>query len=108
MRAVSARGLALAATAFHTPVEILIARLTTGTFEAEPSAAFIGGARIVDVVASDLRHAGAWPRRWQLLREHLFPSRAYIGERYPRWPAALLPLAYVYRIARGAPAWFRR
>jgi hypothetical protein len=28
-------------------------------------------------------------------------------ERYPRWPAALLPLAYVDRIVRGAPKWFR-
>jgi hypothetical protein len=32
----------------------------------------------------------------------------YMRARYPGCPAALLPLAAVYRIAAGAPAWLRR
>ena len=46
--------------------------------------------------------------RLQLIREHLFPQRAYVRASYDRWPEILLPLAYLDRIVRGAPKWFRR
>ena len=109
MRAVCARGILLAAEYFQTAgAAPLAAALAAGAVADEPSARFMASRRTVDVVLSDLRHAGNWPGRARLLTEHLFPPRAYMGARYPRWPAPLLPAAYIYRIVRGAPAWFRR
>jgi hypothetical protein len=48
-----------------------------------------------------------WRARSVLLVEHLFPSLRYVRSRYPRWPAILLPLAWMHRIVVGAPRWFR-
>jgi hypothetical protein len=44
--------------------------------------------------------------RLRLVRQHLFPSAAYIRSIYPRVPTVLLPLAYAARVFRGAPKWF--
>lgn len=44
--------------------------------------------------------------RFRLVRQHLFPSAAYIRSIYPRVPTLLLPLAYAARVLRGAPRWF--
>jgi hypothetical protein len=61
---------------------------------------------MLDVMVSDLRTLG--PRdRIRLVRDHLFPPLSYVRQRYPRCPAMLLPFAYAYRIARGAPKWLR-
>jgi hypothetical protein len=60
------------------------------------------------VLTSDLVEARSWRRRARLLREHLFPPRAYMRQAYAGCPAALLPLAYIARIVRGAPTWLRR
>lgn len=109
MGAVVARGLALAQDRFGTVVPTgLITRLgRSATIEA--SARFIGGgARFVDVVRADLASVGRWADRARLLQEHLFPSRRYMRARYAGAPAWLLPLAYLDRIVRGAPKWFRR
>jgi hypothetical protein len=105
--AVCARGLHLAARDYGTPSEALIEQLTKVDAGEERSAIFIGGSpRLAGILASDLRH-GPWRERVQLMREHLMPSRAYMRARYPRWPASLIPFAYVARIALGMPAWFR-
>jgi hypothetical protein len=64
--------------------------------------------RPVAAVRSDLEHLEGWQRRACYLAEHLFPSRAYMRSMYPAWPRVLLPFAYGYRIARGAPKWFAR
>ncbi len=109
MRAVAARGLALAQDRFGTalPPEVLARLSQPGAME--PAARFIGGrARFLDVVRADLASVGRWGDRARLLREHLFPSRQYMRARYAGSPARLLPLAYLDRIVRGAPKWFRR
>jgi hypothetical protein len=107
-RSVCVRSLELARELCHTHVDDLVALLETGTDDVEPSAAFVGGRlAFAGIVSSDLRHAG-WQDRARILREHLFPSRAYMRARYPRWPSAFLPAAYAFRIMRGAPAWFRK
>jgi hypothetical protein len=109
VRRVAARGLRLATECFRTRNGArLAAAVDPGGADEEPSAAFLAPLRTVDVLVSDVHHAGGWTDRWQLMREHLFPPLAYMSARYPRCPSALLPLAYAFRIARGAPAWFRR
>ena len=87
----------------------LVGALEEQPATAEPSARFVGGGlSLVDLLNADLAATPAWRARITLVREHLFPSLSYMQSAYARWPAALLPLAYAYRIVHGAPAWFRR
>ena len=75
----------------------------------EPAAPLLGSpARTIDLVLTDLRALPSSRARLQLLAEHLIPSASYMRRAYPRCPPTLLPLAYAYRIVRGAPKWFRR
>jgi hypothetical protein len=75
----------------------------------EPSAAFVGGGfRQIDLLLSDLKSLHSWRARVGLVREHVLPAPSYMRARYPRWPAALLPLAYAHRCASGAVKWIRR
>ncbi len=109
MCAVCCRGVELSAEYFGTPgASDLAEALRLGAAaRREPSARFIRDSRLVTVLRSDLAAIDGWPRRVALIAEHLFPSRAYMRSVYPACPPALLPLAYGYRIARGAPKWFR-
>jgi len=103
---VIARSLNLTCTQLGTVVpDGLVERLAeAGSREA--AGRFVGGRlRPIDVLRSDLA-AGSMRTNLQLLREHLFPPRAYMRRTYPRWPAALLPIAYVDRMCRGVPKWF--
>ncbi len=107
---VCARGLSLAGELFSAPAATRLAggmESTQGGASGEPSAAFLGGPSAVAVLGHDLRALG-WRDRLRLVAEHLFPRAIYMRGRYPGWPEALLPLAYIDRIVRGAPKWFRR
>ena len=110
MRAVCARGLTLAAERFQTPgVSALLEALEQRPSVAEPSVRFLGGGLTsFDLLCADFAATPAWRVRIAMLREHLFPSRTYMKATYAWWPTVLLPLAYAYRLARGAPKWFRR
>jgi hypothetical protein len=111
MRAVCARGIELASACFATPgAADLMAAVRPGAAERpEPSVRFLGGGlRQVDLLRGDLSMLEGWRARVALLGGHLFPSAAYMQSRYPGWPAVALPFAYVHRIVRGAPKWFRR
>jgi hypothetical protein len=109
MTAVCARGIDLAGGLFGTPGAAAIAeRLHAARCGAEPSADFIGGLSTFAIVRTDLLGLPNWRARARMAAEHVFPSRAYMRARYPRWPAAMLPLAYADRVVRGAPAWVRR
>lgn len=111
MRAVCARGLQLASARFRTVgATALIAALQPPRGEPpEPSTRFLGGdLRQVDLLQTDLLTLRGWRARLALVGQHLFPSRAYMQSAYPRCPTAVLPLAYLHRILRGAPKWFRR
>ena len=60
-----------------------------------------------DILISDLRVLPSWSDRVRLLREHVFPSRAFIQQRYgvrTRW---LLPALYAHRLVTGAFRWVR-
>ncbi|HUK33452.1 MAG TPA: nucleotidyltransferase family protein [Vicinamibacterales bacterium] len=108
MRSVCVRSLTLAQEAFGGVDEQWIASLCSPEAADEPTAAFVGGGlRQADILKSDLA-ATAWTSKISLLKEHLFPPASYMRQRYPRWPALLLPLAYARRIVSGAPRWLRR
>jgi hypothetical protein len=63
--------------------------------------------RPVATLRADLTSVSGW-RMLRLLGERVVPSRQYMRALYPRWPRALLWLAYLDRLARGTPKWFRR
>jgi hypothetical protein len=109
MGAVCCRGVALTADCFGTPgASDLAEALRQRTRDGEPSARFIRDSRPVTALRSDLESLRGWQSRIAYLAEHLFPSRAYMQSVYPGCPPVLLPFAYGYRIARGAPKWFIR
>jgi hypothetical protein len=105
---VCARGLDLAVECFGTPVPAeLLGRLKDAPDE--PTAAFLGEPlRPLDVALEDFSALTGWRERATLIREHLLPPAAYMRQRYPGYPAVLLPFAYFHRIASGAPRWLRR
>jgi hypothetical protein len=109
MRAVCGRGLQLTSDLFGTSGSAqAAARLHVSSVERrEPSSRFVRGLRPITLLETDLMTL-RWRERIHLIGDHLFPSIAYMRARYPRWPPVLLPLAYVARIAHGAPRWFRR
>jgi hypothetical protein len=108
MRRVCARGLQLAADAFGGIDDAWISSLEDGSDASESSAMFVGqDLRQVDILKADFQALPQWRERAQLLREHLFPPAEYMRDKYRAWPGALLPLAYLYRIVRGSPRWFR-
>jgi hypothetical protein len=110
MRVVCARGLQLAFVRFRTAgaADLIAALRPLPGERPEPSAQFLGGLRQVDVLRTDLSALGGWRPGLALVAEHLFPPAAYMRSLYPGCPVAALPLAYVLRIVRGAPKWFRR
>jgi hypothetical protein len=104
---ICARGIGLAANLFATAgaADLATELDAAAASSPEPSARLLGGASAVTILQSDLATLG-WPDRVTLIADHLFPPATYMRARYPRWPAPLLPLAYVDRIVRGAPKWF--
>jgi len=55
----------------------------------------------------NFRSLPTWPARRRLLREHLFPSPAYMAAKYRTRSRLLLPALYALRFARGLPKLFR-
>ena len=109
MRAVCAGTLDLSQEAFGALDRGWLDELSASGDGREPSRAFIGGGlRPAEILLTDVAATEAWSERLRLLREHLFPRLSYIRARYPRWPAVLLPAAYVHRVVRGLPRWLRR
>lgn len=60
-----------------------------------------------DVLRDDLRELSRWRDRGRLLREHLFPSAAFMRARYGLDNPAWLPLLYAHRLITGAYKWIR-
>jgi hypothetical protein len=72
----------------------------------EPTADFLELHRTkIDLLRSDLRALDGWRPRLRLICEHAFPPAAYIRHTYGISSPLLLPLAYVYRFARGLGRW---
>ena len=110
MTGVCARGLDLVASAFATPAAAAMAsRLrASGDGRSEPASRFLDGVRPIETLRADLTHVSDWRMALRLLGERVAPSRHYMRALYPRWPGALLWLAYLDRLVRGTPKWFRR
>lgn len=112
MRAVCARGLELASAAFGGIDPRWHAALSAANgagAQDEPSAAFLRGRLSqAEILKADLAATPGWPGRVRILREHLFPKRAFMYERYGLRQPAALPFLYLYRIVTGVPRWFRR
>jgi hypothetical protein len=107
IQSVCARSLRLAVEYFGTSIPE--AALRDASADDEPAAAFLReGVRQIDVARADLKALDGWRSRMSLVREHLCPPVSYMRARYVNCPPVLLPLAYVYRIVRGAPRWFTR
>ncbi len=107
IQSVCARSLRLAVQHFATAIPEAALREVSGGDE--PASAFLReGLRQVDIARADLEALDGWRRRMSLVREHLCPPVSYMRARYANCPPVLLPLAYVYRIVRGAPRWFTR
>jgi hypothetical protein len=109
VKAVCARGLALAIDRFDTPVPADITRqLERWRREAvrEPSSVYLSkNLRLVDGLISDLRslHVRAGMR---LIAEHLFPPAEYMKKRYGARSRLSMLLVYARRIVAGLPKWF--
>lgn len=109
VEAVVADGVDVARRRFRAHVPARLETLLRAPRADEATAAFLRrGRRQVDDLASDLAALPRWRDRLRLVREHLFPPAAYMSARYALPTPALLPLAYVHRIAAGAPRWLRR
>jgi hypothetical protein len=94
VRAICARGLALAQYWFHTPVG---PDPRGGSIE--PSADYLRGEvrHRHDVWLSDLRSLPTWQGRWQLVRDVVFPDSAYMFRDYGQKSRSLLPFLYGHR-----------
>jgi hypothetical protein len=110
MTGVCVRGIDLVATAFGTPgAAALASRLrAAGDGRPEPASRFLDGVRPVTTLRADLAVAPGWRMPLRLLGERVTPSPDYMRTIYPRWPRGLLWLAYLDRLVRGTPKWFRR
>jgi Uncharacterised nucleotidyltransferase len=110
MTGVCVRGLDLVASAFATRTAASLAsRLrAAGDGRSEPASRFLGGARPIATLRADLTSVSGWRTALQLLGERVVPSQQYMRALYPRWPRALVWLAYLDRLVRGTPKWFRR
>jgi hypothetical protein len=108
IRAVTWRGVSLAAAWLNTPVPAHVGQALATTTDLEPTAAYLDpNLRKVDVLWSDLQHLDGWRPRVRLIREHLFPSPSFILQSSGRTSAVLLPSLYARRILRGVRRWFR-
>lgn len=110
MAAVCASSLERAAFWFHTRVpESAAERLRVAQTRAgERSAAYLSARPQAEALIDDLRTLRSWRDRWRLVREHLFPSAAYMRRVYAPASALPLPLLYLWRITRGARKWLTR
>lgn len=107
IRQVTLRGLELASSRLGTEVPDRVRRELSSPTAQEPTTAYLAtGLRKIDILRADLAQLG-WRGRLRLLREHLFPSPAFVLRSFGRTQPLLLPALYVIRIARGASAWFR-
>jgi hypothetical protein len=115
VRAVCTRGLELSSAAFGGLEPRWLAALSnangsrgSGLREAQAAAFLRGPMSLTGILKSDLVATPGWRGRLRILREHLFPKRAFMYERYGTRSAIALPFLYLYRIVRGAPRWVRR
>jgi hypothetical protein len=111
VRRICRRALDLAVSLFGTRVagDVLEAlSAPEGSAAPEPSAAFLNrDMRLVDVLRDDLRALPTWRARLTLLKEHVFPTEAYLRTTYAPGSTAPRPWLCLTRLVRGVPRWIR-
>jgi hypothetical protein len=107
MPAVCRRALQWTACCFAAEAEAALIRDLPNNVATDVSYAFGRSVAPLSLLGADLASLPSWRQRASLIREHLFPSLAYLQSRYPTWPSILLPIASLHRIVAGAPKWFR-
>lgn len=90
------------------PSEVLADPRLHAPHRTEVTAGYLVPRRRVQQVLGDLRALPRWRDRMQLVRQHLFPSPAYMRETYAESSRTPLPLLYATRVVRGARRWFER
>ena len=108
IRAVTARGLALARRLLWAPIpdDVQTALDSAGGWES--TAAYLDPRlRKVDILWSDLHALRGWRARVKLLREHVVPAPDFMRRSYGATSAILLPALYIHRVFRGVRKWFR-
>jgi hypothetical protein len=109
--AVCRQGLATAREAFGTTWPALVVAEWTGQqpLGSEPTAAYLAGDRsLAEHLWIDLRALPSWSRRWQLIKEQVFPPARYMRDVYAPASAAPLPVLYTRRVLHGARKWLAR
>ena len=109
VRRICLRALLLAQARFGTTIPPAVVAALEAAPRREPSTVFLGpGMRQLDVLRDDLRVLPGWRARLTLLKEHLFPTLAYMRGSYARGSSAPLLWLYLRRIVTGAPKWLGR
>jgi len=107
MTAICRHSLQRAAALFRTeiPEQVRVAFANTDA-QHEPSASYLRANRrpAADII-TDLGSLRSWRARWQLVREHLFPSVDYMRGVYAPASGAPLPVLYAHRALHGARKW---
>jgi hypothetical protein len=76
--------------------------------KSERTARYLARRTHLAVVLDDLRSLPRWRDRWQLVREHAFPSTAYMRGVFAPSSAAPLALLYARRLLRGGRKWLKK
>jgi hypothetical protein len=106
--AVCRQGLASAQEAFGTTWPALVDAEGTA-LGSEPTAAYLSGdRRLAGHLWLDLRALPSWSRRWQLVKEQVFPPARYMRDVYAPASMAPLPVLYTRRVLHGARKWLAR
>lgn len=101
-------GLRSARACFGTRIPEAVEGRLEAAAPAEPSRAYIEGpVTRRDVLLSDLAVLGTWRARARLVREHAFPPRSFMQQRYGTRARWALPALYLHRLVTGASKWVR-
>jgi hypothetical protein len=109
--AVCRQGLASAREAFGTrwPDVVELEWAARHSPRPEPTASYLAGdRRLAAHLWTDLRALPTWSRRWQLVREQMFPPARYMRDVYAPASGAPLPVLYTRRVLHGARKWLAR
>jgi hypothetical protein len=104
---ICSRQLGVARSRFHSAIpEWVLSELSSETGSEAAAAYLAPGRRWHHELRDNVRHAGTWNARLQVLRDVLLPDRDYMRRRYgitaERWGTWLLPLLHMHRLAHGA------
>ena len=100
------RSLSLARDRFAAPVPDDVMRRLAAA-EGREAAPLKTRRRHIQIVWSDFRTL-AWPDRFRMAVQHLFPPSQYMRDVYAPDSAAPLPVLYAQRMVRGAVKWLAR